>query len=183
MRTLIRPPAIHLVDHRDASTWVPPGHEPIPTTPPDDRMDLVRAFVADDCPARGAARVLAQRAALGDREAWAAVVVDMTGPGRGHAWRVAEALGEGDLDTAVAEAARACGETVGEWLAWMRSERASAARTPEEASLRARLEAERARADKLARELASVCAERDGALAQAEELTLALRRAQKGGAR
>lgn len=109
----------------------PPGFEavveaePAPRAaiapPPDDRMGLARAFVLRDCSVRGAARVLAQRASLGDLEAWEAVSSDIVGPGRGRSWRVAEALGEGDLDTAVAEAARACGETVEEWL---RSERA-----------------------------------------------------------
>lgn len=92
----------------------------------DDRFDLLRAFVLDDINGHktASAKLLARRAALGDREAWDAVAGDMTGPGRGYASDVAEALGRGDLDAAVTEAAKVCGESV---EAWLRDARAAVA--------------------------------------------------------
>lgn len=136
---MMRPqPILSAADMRDASTWTPPGHEPIPAIPPppDDRMELLREFVLHDCDGykTHSAKVLARRAALGDSEAWGAVARDITGPGRGYASDVADALGKGDLDAAMREAAMVCGdyEVVGDrkvplpekWLRETREERA-----------------------------------------------------------
>jgi hypothetical protein len=97
---------------RGPSSAPPPAARPCVAPPVDDRFELLRAFVLDDINGYKvhSARLLASRAALGDREAWSAVARDMSGPGRGHASDVAEALGRGDLDAAVAEAARVCGD-------------------------------------------------------------------------
>lgn len=136
---MMRPqPILSAADTRDASSWTPPGHEPIPAIPPprDDRMELLREFVLHDCDGykTHSAKVLARRAALGDSEAWGAVARDISGPGRGYASDVAEALARGDLDAAVCEAAVVCGdyETAGgrkvplpeKWLWDAREERA-----------------------------------------------------------
>jgi hypothetical protein len=97
---------------RGPSSAPPPAARPCVAPPPDDRFELLQRFVADDIDGYKVhcARLLAARATLGDREAWSAVARDMSGPGRGHASDVAEALGRGDLDAAVAEAARVCGD-------------------------------------------------------------------------
>lgn len=107
-----------------------------PCVPPpaDDRMELLRAFVLYDVHGykTASAQLLAQRSPLGDREAWDAVAADMEGPGRGHASDVARALGKGDLDAAVDEAASVCGYADGEGrpdgARWLRESREDAAR-------------------------------------------------------
>lgn len=105
-------PAAFVETMRGPSSAPPPPARPCVAPPADDRFELLRRFVADDISGYKvhSARVLAARAALGDREAWDAVARDMTGPGRGYASDVAEALGRGDLDAAVREAAKVCGD-------------------------------------------------------------------------
>ncbi len=94
------------------SSVPPPPPRPAILPPADDRFALCRAFVLDGISGYKvhSARVLASRADLGDREAWEAVARDMSGPGRGYSADVAEALGRGDLDAAVREAAKVCGD-------------------------------------------------------------------------
>lgn len=141
---MIRPaPIPSPVDHIDAPRGfeaveldAPPPPRPCIAPPADDRFELLRAFVLDDISGYKvhSARVLARRAELGDREAWEAVARDMTGPGRGHASDVAEALAAGDLERAMREAALVCGdyEVVGDrrvplpekWLREAREEHA-----------------------------------------------------------
>ena len=125
------PPAIPGPDHIEA----PPGFEPRTCVrpPADDRMELLRYFVLSLCWDNGlpnAARVLAQRAELGDAEAWEAV-------GRGvkpdfrHCDTVTDALAKGDLDAALRAAAMVCGdysETADGWRGplpekWLRETR------------------------------------------------------------
>lgn len=130
------PPPVHpSVDLLDATTWVPPFHEPVPCIPPpaDDRYDLARRWVMTMLPEAGAARVLARRAELGDREAWEAVGSDIL-PQYRRCARVCDALAAGDLDRALERAAVFCGDyrqvdldapvvpLVDEWLTGARAE-------------------------------------------------------------
>ena len=105
-------PAAFIATMRTDSSVPPPPARPCVPPPADDRFELCRAFVLDGISGYKvhSARVLASRAALGDREAWEAVARDMSGPGRGYSADVAEALGKGDLDAAVREAAKVCGD-------------------------------------------------------------------------
>lgn len=105
---------------------------PPPPPPPDDRLELLRAFVQRATAGRMlfSARVLIRRAVLGDREAWYAVAGDIGGASTTATWRVAERLGDGDLDAAVACAAQLSGETVDAWLSWARAEAARKAGAP-----------------------------------------------------
>lgn len=97
---------------RGPSSAPPPPSRPCVAPPADDRFELVRAFVLGDCDGyrMRCARVLAERAPLGDRAAWEAVAGDIQGPGRGYTAPVAEALARGDLDGAVVAAATVCGD-------------------------------------------------------------------------
>lgn len=120
---MLPPPVRSTADLCDATRWptrVPPGHElvfgpdprPCVPPPPDDRLELLRAFILDgaDGYKKHCAKVLIARAALDDREAWEAIARDLDGPGRGNTCDVAEALATGDLDKAVAAAALVCGD-------------------------------------------------------------------------
>lgn len=110
----------------------PPTPRPCIAPPADDRFELARAFVLRACTGYQtfSARVLCQRAELGDREAWYAVSGDIGGANATATWRVAEKLGDGDLDGAVDVAAALCDETAGAWLARSREEFARKAGAP-----------------------------------------------------
>jgi len=116
------PPPIHpSVDMRDATTWVPPGHEPVPCVPPppDDRFEVVRWWLLDAYARRlsHAARHLLAHAAPADTAAWEALGRDLDDARDcDSAWRVAAALARGDVDGAVAGAALVCGEDGATWL-------------------------------------------------------------------
>lgn len=126
---LLPPPALPaaLVETlRASSAPPPPAARPCVAPPADDRLELLRAFVQRAALGRElySARVLIRVSPLGDHEAWHAVAADLGGAGASAAWRVAERLGDGDLDAAVACAAELCGEPPEAWLAWAREERA-----------------------------------------------------------
>jgi len=125
---------IPFVEALRAPSSAPPPARPCVPPPADDRFELLRRFVLDDVQGykTASAKLLARRAPLGDREAWEAVASDMEGPGRGYAGDVARALGNGDLDAAVREAAVVCGDLDDEKRPdgekWLREMRANAAR-------------------------------------------------------
>lgn len=140
---MIPRPILPAAETADASTWMPPGYEPVPPAgrpaippPPDDRLEVVRRFILGCCWDTGcanAARVLAKRSPLGDREAWEAVGRGLR-PDYRHLDDVCYALGRGDLDGAIDHAALGCGdyEKVGDrrvplpekWLREVRDEQA-----------------------------------------------------------
>lgn len=71
----------------------------------DEALDVLRWFVMGLCWDGSAARVLAQRAALGDEAAWEAVAKGMK---EKHCDRIPLALGAGSIERALTAAASAC---------------------------------------------------------------------------
>lgn len=119
MTTPVLPPA--LVDTlRGPSSAPPPPARPCVAPPPDDRLELLRAWLLRSYRRvlPFSARHLLGVATLSDAAAWAAVERDLDdAPDTGTSRRVAAALAMGRLDEAVGHAARIVGEPVETWLA------------------------------------------------------------------
>lgn len=124
------PPVIPSVAPACAATA---AARPCVPPPADDRYDVARRWVMTMLPEAGAARVLARRVDLGDRDGWEAIGADLL-PQYRRCGRVCEALAAGDLDGALGRAAIFCGDydqhdddgppvpRVDEWLRGLRAE-------------------------------------------------------------